>query len=198
MGDKTGIAWTDATFNLWWGCTRVSAGCDNCYADAWARKFGFKLWDGGPRRFFGQKHWDEQLKWNAQVAASTGGASGTRVRKKVFCGSMCDVFEAAASAELDEPRERLWMLIEQTPNLDWLLLTKRPENMPTLAPRAWVGGWPANVWALTTIENQAVAAARLAAILRVPARIRGLSLEPLLGTVNFGRVDHLAYALAGH
>ena len=115
MARTTGIPWCDHTFNPWWGCTRVSAGCDNCYADAWARRLGLRLWDGGPRRFFPQKRWDEVLKWNAAAAAAG-------VRRRVFCGSMCDVFEACASAEFDVAREKLWQLIERTPALDWLRL----------------------------------------------------------------------------
>jgi protein gp37 len=97
---------------------------------------------------------------------------------------MCDVFEIAQSAELDKPRERLWDLIDRTPNLDWLLLTKRPENIPALAPRAWVGGWPANILALATAENQAVCENRVGALCAVPASVTGLSLEPLLGPVD--------------
>jgi len=182
VGKTTGIAWTDHTFNPWWGCTRVSPGCDHCYADAWAQRTGLHLWDGGERRFFSDKHWAEPLSWNAQ-------ARKERTRRRVFCASMCDVFEDPPHYEvqcrLNTERDRLWELIARTPALDWLLLTKRPENMRAFVPRSWAGGWPANVWAMATIENQPDIDprmdARLGALLRVPAEVRGISAEPLLG-----------------
>jgi protein gp37 len=198
VGANSKIPWTDHTFNPWWGCTRISPGCDNCYADALATRYGFKLWDGAPRRFFGNAYWSKPLVWDAEAAAAG-------VRQKVFCGSMCDVFDGTASAELDVPREQLWQLIDQTPHLDWLLLTKRPENVRTIAPRHWLTGWPQNVWAMTTVENQAVAKYRLEALAAMRAPVRGISFEPLLGPINFrwapwcpmpfdratGKTDHL-------
>ena len=131
-------------------------------------------------------HWAEPLKWNA--AANKAG-----VRRKVFCGSMCDVFEGAA--ELHVPRERLWQLIGQTPALDWLLCTKRPENIRNLTPALWWQRrasaqdgrwypWPDNVWTLATVENQDVLESRTAPLLEVPGLIVGVSLEPLLGPVR--------------
>lgn len=177
MGKNSKIAWTDHTFNPWWGCTRVSAGCEHCYAAGMAKRLGYDVWDNGLRRLFGNKHWQEPLAWNASAAAAGQ-------RHRVFSGSMCDVCEATGSAELDVPRERLWDLIDQTPNLDWVLVTKRPENMPTLAPSAWSTGWPKNVWAIATVENQAVAFSRILSLLRVPSVVRGLSIEPMLGPVD--------------
>lgn len=179
VGEQTGIAWCDHTFNPWWGCVRVSDGCTNCYADTWAHRLGMDLW--GPkaeRRFFGDKHWADPVKWN-RAAAEAG------ERRRVFCASMADVFEDRR--DLDIRRTRLWFLIEETPWLDWLLLTKRPENMANdahLVPHSWRGGWPANAWAGTTTEHQAAAAARVPELLKVPARIRFLSVEPMLGPVD--------------
>jgi protein gp37 len=178
MGETTGIAWTDHTFNPWWGCVRVSPGCEHCYAEAWDKMRGGpeKHWGvQAPRRLFGDKHWNEPLRWNKSAAARG-------VRERVFCASMADVFEDRR--DLDAQRVRLFALIAVTPFLDWQLLTKRPENMVRLAPSTWAKAWPANVWAGTTVEDQPRADERIPHLVRVPAVIRFLSSEPLLGSVT--------------
>jgi protein gp37 len=135
---------------------------------------GHGLWGkAAPRRFFGDAHWREPLKWNEEA-----GLTGTRHR--VFCASMADVFEWRS--DLNEQRERLWELIQYTPNLDWLLLTKRPQNIERLVP--WTNDWPANVWLGTSVENQTLAEKRLPYLLRNAAAVRFLSCEPLLGQLN--------------
>jgi len=205
MGETTKISWCHHTLNPWWGCTKVSAGCANCYAEAWAKRTGHDVFgQNKPRRFFGDKYWNEPIGWDANAAAAGQ-------RRRVFCGSMCDVFESDAiepsgADECDYARDALWHLIEGTPRLDWLLLTKRPENIEAMVPSEWYNpeyvksmcaamsrkageeivpdrplGWPRNVWAMATIENHEVAASRLDALLKVPAMIRGVSMEPLLG-----------------
>lgn len=174
MGKNSKIEWTNHTFNPWWGCTKVSAACKHCYAEAWSKRVGKKVW--GPkadRRFFGDKHWAEPKKWNREAEA--GGE-----RYRVFCASMADVFEARA--ELDQWREKLWTLIEETPSLDWLLLTKRPELVQPLAP--WTDNWPNNVWLGTTVEDQASGEKRLPYLASVPAAVRFISAEPLLSSVE--------------
>lgn len=187
MGKKTGIQWTDATFNPWWGCTAISPGCDHCYAETHAHRFGTEWGAGAPRREFGDKHWNEPLLWNE--AAKRDG-----VRRRVFCASMADVFDKDAP---EGARARLFALIEQTPHLDWLLLTKRIGNVAKMAPVSWMGGpvqhgpdpanvhggWPANVWLGATIVNQEEADRDIPKLLAVPARVRFLSMEPLLGKV---------------
>jgi len=100
---------------------------------------------------------------------------------------MADVFEDRL--DLDEPRARLFRLIAETPELDWLLLTKRPENMLRLAPTSWVPSWPANVWAGTTVEDQRRADERIPELARVPAVVRFLSCEPLLEPVDLGQLS---------
>lgn len=181
MSEKTGIAWTDHTFNPWWGCVRVSPGCENCYAERDSKRYGFKLW--GPttdRRFFTDKHWNEPRKWDRDAIKDLGRPA------RVFCASMADVFEDRR--DLDEPRARLFALIEETPNLHWQLLTKRPENAVRLVPRSWRDAWPDNAWALTTGEDNARLAERVIHLLNIPALIRGLSIEPLLEDVS-GELD---------
>jgi protein gp37 len=99
----------------------------------------------------------------------------------VFCASMADVFEHRH--DLDEPRQRLWSLIEATPMLDWLLLTKRPEHVPGMVPWA-TNSWPRNVWMGTTIEDQKSAIKRLPLLAVLPATVRFISAEPLLGPLS--------------
>jgi protein gp37 len=135
---------------------------------------GLKIWGGDTteRRLFGDKHWAEPVKWNR--AAEKAGE-----RKRVFCASMADVGEDRR--DLDASRERLMALIEATPALDWLLLTKRPESMQRLFP--WLQ-WPANVWLGTTAEDQEQAEKRIPHLLSVPAAVRFLSVEPMLGAID--------------
>src|SRR5712691_9642684 len=130
---KTTIEWCDFSWNPWWGCFKVSEGCKHCYAETLSKRFGRDIW--GPastteRRFFGPKHWDEPLQWNEQAKRE-----GTR--KRVFCASMADVYEDHPMVK--SARHSLWLLIQETPHLDWLLLTKRPENVLNMSPAAW--GW---------------------------------------------------------
>jgi protein gp37 len=172
VGEQTSIAWCHHTFNYVWGCQRVSPGCERCYAETFAKRVGLKVW--GPqaeRRHFGDKHWAEPLKW-ARAAEKAG------ERRRVFCSSMADVFEDRR--DLDADRARLFELIEATPALDWLLLTKRPENMVRLAPTRWAGAWPRNVWAGTTAEDNVRLEQRVGLLRHVPAVVRFLSCEPLL------------------
>ncbi len=174
MGQNSKIEWTDHTFNPWWGCLKISEACKNCYAEAFAKRVGQKVWGlDGPRRFFGDKHWDEPLKWDARLR-------GTGRRARVFCASMADVFEDRR--DLDASRDRLWRLIDATPNLDWLLLTKRPAVARAINP--WGSQWPANVWLGTTVENQKRADENLPELLSTSARIRFISAEPLLGPLE--------------
>jgi protein gp37 len=179
MGVETAIGWTDHTFNPWWGCTRVSPGCNHCYAETFAKRTGNDVWGKtADRRFFGDKHWNEPLRWNAK-AAEDG------VRRRVFCASMADVFEDRD--DLVEHRERVFFLAETTKHLDWQLLTKRPENVADMVPHSWLCGfWPANVWIGTTVEDQQRADERIPLLVDLPAPVRFLSCEPLLGSVWLG------------
>lgn len=177
MGQETAISWCDHTFNPWWGCAKVSPACAHCYAETFSKRLGLKVWGSdSERRFFKPKHWAEPLKWNA-AAVKDG------VRRRVFCASMADVFEDRP--DLVDERARLFVLIDETPNLDWLLLTKRPENIARLMPPYWGGKvWP-NVWLGTTVENQHYADERLRHLVNVSAAVRFLSVEPMLGPIEF-------------
>lgn len=187
MGADSKIQWTDHTFNPWWGCARVSPGCERCYAEAFAKRVGRAKWGVNEERVVtSDKNWREPLKWNA--AAEKAG-----VRARVFCASMADVFED--KPELVHWREGLWDLIEKTPHLDWLLLTKRPQNVADLVP--WCTTWPKNVWLGTTVEDQKRADERIPELLKLPAAVRFLSCEPLLGPLTFRpRCETMAEKLA--
>lgn len=177
MGQTTAIAWTDHTFNPWWGCERVSPGCDHCYAETFSKRVGQDIWGhNAPHRFFGDKHWNEPIKWDRKAREAGR-------QEKVFCASMADVFQNAP--DLEEERFRLFELIEQTPNLTWQLLTKRPENVHRMVPDEWLAdGFPWNVWLGTTTEDQTRANIRVPRLLNVvEARVKFLSCEPLLGSV---------------
>lgn len=174
MGKNSSIEWTHHTFNPWWGCVRVSPGCKHCYAETWARRVGQDVWGkDADRRFFTDHHWREPLKWNSE-------AEKQGVRRRVFCASMADVFEKRK--DLDPWRDRLWGLIDKTPWLDWLLLTKRPENVIKCVP--WEQQWPKNVWLGTTAENQRWADKRLPILLSFPAAVLFVSAEPLVGALD--------------
>ncbi len=176
MGQNSKIEWTHHTFNPWTGCAKVSPGCTRCYAESWAKRSGLVIWgQDGTRRVTSDSNWKQPFKW-ARDAEREG------VKKRVFCASLADVFEDRT--ELIEPRERLWGVIYDTAkHLDWLLLTKRPENINGMtwnhiAKLCWIG---------TTAENQEYADKRIPHLLATPAAVRFLSVEPMLGAVDARR-----------
>lgn len=188
MGKNSGIEWTHHTFNPWIGCTKVSPACANCYAE---RDFDhrYKMVKWGPegfRKVTSDANWIKPIQWNAE-AAQAG------VRERVFCASLADVFEdwqgyvmpgnpGDDPETLDEVRKRLFDLIDRTPYLDWLLLTKRPENIRRLGdcrPRQ-------NVWLGTSVENQEWADKRIPQLLncRNLTPVLFLSCEPVVGHIE--------------
>jgi protein gp37 len=186
MGENTKIEWADHSWNPWIGCTKVSPACDNCYAEALSKRAGApELWKGARRRTSAE-NWRLPIRWN-KAAAATG------QRPRVFCASMADVFDNQIDPHW---RADLWALIAATPNLDWLLLTKRPQNIAKMLPGSYVEQlvgddlprwpWP-NVWLGATVENQEEAERRISALLAVPAAVHFLSCEPLLGMVDISK-----------
>jgi protein gp37 len=178
MGENTKIEWAHATFNAWLGCTKVSPACDNCYAEALVtRRLGVGWGPHAARRRTAESTWRQPLAWDRRA-----GREGRRLR--VFCSSLADVFDNKAP---EGARDDLWELIAQTPNLDWMLLTKRPQNIARMLPPGWGDGWP-NVWLGATVEDQEEAERRIPHLLRVPAAVHFLSCEPLLGPLDLRRV----------
>lgn len=183
MGENSKIEWTDHTFNPWIGCTKISAGCANCYAlDLMETRYKRVKWGPqGTRKRTSEVNWRKPLAWNRQ-------AERDGVRRKVFCASLADVFEDRE--ELAPWRADLFRLIEQTRQLDWLLLTKRPENVNQMIGRATgrsASAWLADchhIWLGTSVEDQQRADERIPRLMQIPARMRFLSCEPLLGPVD--------------
>lgn len=172
MGKDTNIAWARSTWNPWIGCTKISPDCDHCYAEQWDRRYkGALHWGSGmPRYHTSAKYWEQPKVWNA-AAARTGEFW------PVFGGSMCDVFDN----EVDESwRTTYWKLIESTPALTWLLLTKRIGNVLKMVPSRWrTQGLPRHVWIMMTCGDQALFDRDWEKLAAIPAIVRGISFEPL-------------------
>jgi protein gp37 len=212
MAENSKIEWTDHTFNPWMGCTKVSPACANCYAERdFDHRYGKVKWgNAGTRVLTSDANWQKPMAWN-RTAESLG------IRYRVFCASLADVFEdwqgpimspgsnpvilgkefRASKGDnrmtMDDVRLQLFDLIDRTPNLDWLLLTKRPENIE----RMWfdpdsLNGFPhrKNVWLGTSVENQEFADKRIPELLKCRdlSPVLFLSCEPLTGPVNITRI----------
>lgn len=228
MAENSAIEWTDHTFNPWSGCTKVHAGCANCYAEKnySVRMRGVKWGPGGTRVVAADAGWQKPLKWNRE-------AEKFGVRARVFAASLADVFEdwdgpmldakgvelkvcddclviqpdgwkcmrcgrstTARDAKMEDVRRRLFALIDATPWLDWIIPTKRPQNVP----RMWCshvntdGAPPSqlhrkNVWLLTSVSDQETADRMIPELLKcrrlVP--VLGISAEPLLGPIDLSK-----------
>ena len=227
----TGIEWADSTWNPWRGCTKVSAGCANCYAETLSKRNPGLLgqWGKGKPRVLA-KNWNDPVKWNRNAAEDLRCVvcGATRFNDAVNADGYCAQCELEAYPHrprvfpslcdwLDEEVPLAWLvrflrLIHDTPNINWLLLTKRPSQWynrlfsalleaesithPNLAecdPETTVGvmlnDWlagrpPSNVWIGASVEDQGNADRRILELLKIPARLRFLSLEPLLGPVD--------------
>ena len=187
----TGIEWTDETFNPWQGCTKVSAGCLNCYAETIAKRnlrgdgFNVKWGKGQARIRNSSEYWQKPLAWEKK-------AQKTGKRIKVFAASMADVFDE----EVDPSwRTDFWNVVRQTPTLDWQVLTKRPQNILGMIPSDWGDGWN-NVWLGTSVEDQKRAEERIPILSSVPAKVRFLSVEPLLGPVTLN-LEKIGWVICG-
>jgi protein gp37 len=186
MSENSAIEWTDHTFNPWEGCQKVGPGCDHCYAETRNARFGggtaINWGPGAPRRRTSVSNWNKPKAWDKAHAAFFA-AHGRRQR--VFCASLADVFDNAVDPLW---RRDLFDLIELTPNLDWLLLTKRIGNVAEMVARAKCHDWLAgrrNVILGATVVNQSEVDRDVPKLLAVPAARRFLSMEPLLDSVSF-------------
>lgn len=184
MAERSKIEWTYGTFNPWRGCTKVSPGCENCYAETLSRRNPATLGEWGPkgkRAIAAESYWRQPIRWNAE-------AEKEGRRRRIFCASLADVFED--NTQVEEARKRLFRLIEETPWLDWLLLTKRPQNIHGMLPWEWEEGdrMPQNIWLGTSVENQKYADIRIPQLLEVrntyKVTVLFLSCEPLIGPVT--------------
>lgn len=182
MAEQSKISWTDSTFNPWIGCTKVSPGCDACYAEALDKRmrFGGHLhWGAGvPRMLTSSHYWMMPYRWNRKAEASGK-------RHLVFCASLADVFDN----EVDPLwRQDLFDMIRKTPALTWQIVTKRIGSAFNMLPASWRVELPRNVWVIATVVNQEEAERDIPKLLKIPARVRGLSIEPMLETVRWWAV----------
>jgi protein gp37 len=186
MGSRSKIEWTDSTFNPWVGCTKVArakgapSACDFCYAEKWAKRSGQVAWGNHPRRRTTESYWRSALLWNSQ--AKLFQAKHGR-RQRVFCASLADVFDNQADPAW---RADLFNLIRECDQLDWQLLTKRPQNIRKMLPADWRQGYP-NVWLGATTEDASAYKHRVSFLLKVPAVVHFVSYEPAIGPL--GRLD---------
>lgn len=197
MAATTNIEWADATFNPWIGCTNISPACDHCYAEistaarSTAARLGHPLWGhGAPRHRTSPSTWKGPLQWDAAARAA-----GRRIR--VFCASLADVFDNDVPGAW---RRDLMHLIGRTSNIDWMLLTKRIGNAERMLNSA-IGDlshglndwselpWP-NVWLGATVVNQEEADRDIPKLLATPARVRFLSIEPMLGSIDLQSIRY--------
>lgn len=181
MAEETGISWCDHTFNPIIGCTKISPACDHCYAETWANRFYKDLWNG-KRHVTSAAYWRQPLKWNRDAKAAG-------VRRRVFCASLSDVFDNQWPPEV---RAALWKLIAECDSLDWMLLTKRPQNIAKMLPispdyaKPWRDKWPWSwVWFGTTAEDQERYDQRMPHLAAINCARRFVSYEPALGPVDF-------------
>lgn len=175
MGERTAISWCDATFNPWWGCTKVSPGCDLCYAERDSKRYGHEVWgQDAERRMLSDHNWNEPLRWNRK-------ADKQARPWRVFCGSMCDILEDRR--DLDESRERLWRLIDETRWIIWLLVSKRATNFIRMVPERHLVS--DRVWPITTVESPEYLW-RAFELLKLKSPIIGVSYEPALERTSFG------------
>lgn len=223
MAENTKIEWTDHTFNPWEGCQKVGPGCDNCYAETRNARFAggqaVNWGPGAPRRRTTPSNWNKPLKWNKQAELQQAAWDGFKKthpdltddgliakgfikprRPRVFCASLADVFDNAVDPQW---RADLFGLIMKTPHLDWLLLTKRIGNVKPMLAELAHGSDPdlslldmmplPNVWIGATIVNQEEADRDIPKLLAVPAKVRFLSMEPLLGPVDLRFTNGLVH-----
>lgn len=186
MAENSKIAWTDNTFNPWWGCKRVGPGCDNCYAAALDKRTGGDHWDSQLPRRTKEQNWNKPRKWNREAAEA-----GKRV--KVFCASMADVFDNRVPPKW---RADLWKLIKETPALDWIIVTKRIGNVKKMLPADWGEGY-ANVTLLITVVDQLEFDRDFMKLAAIPAMARGLSVEPQLGPIDLSLMGTMPRDITG-
>jgi protein gp37 len=173
MARGTAIEWADDTWSPWWGCTEISEGCKNCYA----REQTHGAWGNHPRKRTSRDYWRQPVYWNADAPRFQREHGH---RERVFGGHICDWFDNQAEPEW---RAEAWKLVRATPNLDWLILSKRPQNISKMLPDDWGDGYP-NVWLGISVEDEASYRQRWPLLAAIPAVIRFVSYEPALGPLG--------------
>ena len=191
MAEETGIAWTDSTFNAWWGCVKVGPECEHCYAETLDAATGGNHWGvrSLPRKM-SSGNWRNPRVWNRdheEFFLKNGH------KRRVFCGSMMDWCDKNAP---EGQRDRLWTLIKETPNLSWLMLTKRSPNIVKYLPSDWGEGYD-NVAIGVSVGNRKHGLKRIDDLRKIPAKIRFLSIEPLLEDLGEINLDGIHWVIVG-
>ncbi|WP_323021224.1 phage Gp37/Gp68 family protein [Pararhodobacter sp.] len=207
MADRTPIEWADATWNPITGCSRVSEGCRNCYAEIMAARFSKPgQWGEGLAQIVRKPDGSADHRWTGQVRLNDRALDQPlrwRKPRRIFVCSTSDLFHEGVP---DEWLDRVFAVMALAPQHTFMVLTKRPERAreyvaprlfesPSMQDRLWsiyhasrskhVPAWPLpNVWLGTSIEDQATADARIPHLLATPAAVRFVSAEPLLGPVD--------------
>ncbi|MDB5341291.1 MAG: hypothetical protein JWN70_6910 [Planctomycetaceae bacterium] len=179
MSDKTIIAWTTRTWNPWRGCTKISAGCKNCYMFTAQERYG-----RNPKEVVRTKTWGDPLKWQ-RLAAAAGET------EMVFTCSWSDWFHADA----DEWRDEAWALVRRCPNLQFQILTKRSDRIEAHLPADWGEGYP-NVWLGVSIESDEYTF-RADELRDIPAAVRFISAEPLLNPLTSLNLTNIDWLIVG-
>lgn len=224
MGERSKIEWTDHTWNLWEGCTKYSPGCEHCYAER-DRDHRLEIVQWGPsgtRKVMTDGVIRAPLRWDSEIHKS----SVPNRRERVFTMSLGDFFEEwdgpvinhkgsearvredgalvyaldrGRPATFNDLRAIAFKIMESTKNLDYLLLTKRPKNVARMVPKHWMEGhWPSHVWMGVSAEDQNWFDKRIDTLLEIPAAIRFLSCEPLLGSIRLPKkLEGIHWIIAG-
>lgn len=177
MAEASKIEWTDSTFNPWIGCTKIAPACDHCYAADMSKRYGWAEWGNHPRKRTSDALWSGVRKWQR---GATAFAEQHGRRRRVFCASLADVFDNQVPTDW---RDDLWALIRDCPDLDFLMLTKRPQNIADMLPAFWdeIKG---HIWLGTTVEDQKHADQNIPHLLKHDSAVRFISVEPMLGHMN--------------
>lgn len=184
MAENSKIEWTDHSLNFWWGCMKVSPGCQHCYAETLSKRWGKHIWGPNSERPRTKQPWKDILKWDAKARADG-------IRLKVFTQSMSDFFEDHPTLnEVNGIRVEALAILANLTNIDIQLLTKRPENITRMVPGWWLMRWPEHIWIGTSVEDQKRADKRIPELLKIPAKVRFLSCEPLLEPVELNGHDY--------
>jgi protein gp37 len=194
MAEASKIEWTDATVNFWWGCTKVSAACDHCYAETWARRFSGQHWGAeAPRRKIKTARAmldrldNDYSEWAADFHSGHLPA-GCRSRRRVFCMSMGDLFDKEVPIEWFV---EAWQTIKACDRVDIIIVTKRLSMIERRLGEAGFTDWPQHAWLLTSVHDQASADREGPRLLDLKSKfgipVVGFSIEPLLGPIDLTR-----------
>ena len=193
MAEQTFISWTDSTLNFWIGCQKVSAACDFCYAEVAtpSRVFGVEWGPGKPRRRTSESTWKAGYKYQRQ---SNKFMLENGRKRRVFINSLSDFFDNAVPQEW---RDDAWEIKRNTPDVIWILLTKRPSNIKKMLPYFW-DDIKSHVWIGTTCEDQEAFDKNARHLGSIDPAVRFISYEPALSRIDISEyAEHIDWMICG-